>query len=94
MKKSATMALDFIAKYGHAVISNGPFYIDKYLPAELHLELRAFRDPRYPFTAEYWIKKLPYIVMEVPSIVIEPELVIPGTAVKVTINVIEHMITP
>lgn len=93
-KKSATMALDFIAKYGHAVISNGPFYIDKYLPAELHLELRAFRDPKYPFTSDYWIKKLPYIVMEVPSIAIEPELVMPGTAVKVTINVVEHMITP
>ncbi len=94
IKKGVDLALDFIAKHGHAVISNGPFYIDKYMPKELHLELRAFRDPRYPFTADYWIKKLPYVVMEVPSVSVEPTLVMPGTAIDISVNVIEHMISP
>ncbi|QDA31453.1 peptide ABC transporter substrate-binding protein [Thermococcus indicus] len=36
-------AIEWISVKGHAVISNGPFYIEKYEPRTLYLELRAFR---------------------------------------------------
>jgi len=44
--------LNWINSKDHAVISNGPFYLDYYDPDDLILELRAFRDPTYPFTLE------------------------------------------
>jgi len=58
MSEAASLAIGFIETHGHAAISNGPFYIDKYVPAEMYLELKAFRDPTYPFTPDYWQKKL------------------------------------
>ena len=91
---AANKALKFIEKYGHAVIGNGPFYISKYLPAELHLELEAFRDPRYPFTEDYWIKKLPYILLEVKAIKISAGIIAPGEKLVITVEVVDHMISP
>jgi len=55
---SYTAAIAWIAQHGHAYISTGPFYIEKYDPATNYMELTAFRDPAYPFTPEYWPQTL------------------------------------
>lgn len=39
---------------GHLIISNGPFYFEKYDPVGLFVILKAFRDPTYPFTSDDW----------------------------------------
>lgn len=44
----------WIAKHGNAVISNGPFYLDSYLPEARTITLKAFENPTYPFPAGYW----------------------------------------
>ncbi len=44
-------AHDWFDKYGHLVISNGPFFLAAYDPPAQFAELDAFRDPTYPFTA-------------------------------------------
>ncbi|WP_297206728.1 ABC transporter substrate-binding protein [uncultured Brachyspira sp.] len=49
-------AIDFIDKYGHAYISNGPFFISRIDSKANYIELTAFKD--YSYTAEYWIKRL------------------------------------
>lgn len=47
-------ALNFIDKYGHAYISNGQYYLAKFDTASNFAELRAFRDPTYPYEKGYW----------------------------------------
>ncbi|MDH7485352.1 MAG: ABC transporter substrate-binding protein [Anaerolineae bacterium] len=42
-------ALDWFDRYGHLVISNGPFILARYDPPAQFAELHAFRDPAYPF---------------------------------------------
>ena len=49
-----TAALAFIDKYGHAYISNGPFFISKVDYNANYIELSAFRD--YPYKADYFPK--------------------------------------
>ena len=48
----ATLA--FIAKYGHAYVSNGPFVISKIDTNTNSVQLDAFRD--YPYKSDYWPK--------------------------------------
>jgi len=42
-------AIDWFNKYGHLIISNGPFYLYAIDTAKQYIELRAFRDPTYPY---------------------------------------------
>src|SRR5574340_687983 len=39
----------WIDEHNHAVISNGPFYVDSYLPEARTITIKAFDDPTYPF---------------------------------------------
>jgi peptide/nickel transport system substrate-binding protein len=47
-------ALDWFREKGHLVISNGPYYLQRYDPPAQYAELRAFRDPSYPFKPGDW----------------------------------------
>lgn len=49
-------SISWIAKHGHAVIGNGPYYLDAYYPDARKMTLKAFVDPTYPFEAGYWKK--------------------------------------
>jgi len=51
-----TASLKFINTYGHAHISNGPYFISK-ISGEDFIELTATRDDSYPFTAVDWTKR-------------------------------------
>ncbi len=42
-------AIQWFETYGHLIISNGPFYLYAIDPEIQYIELRAFRDPTYPF---------------------------------------------
>jgi peptide/nickel transport system substrate-binding protein len=42
-------AQDWFDEHGHLVISNGPFWLDRYDPAAQFAQLQANRDPGYPF---------------------------------------------
>jgi len=45
---------DWIAKNNHAVISNGPFYLNAYSPESRTISVFAFNDESYPFKAGHW----------------------------------------
>jgi len=55
MRARYDAALDWVDEHGHLLISNGPFYMDSWNPTANSAVLKAFRDPTYPFKAEYWI---------------------------------------
>ncbi len=44
----------WIGEHGNAMISNGPFFLDSYLPEARTITLKAFDDPAYPFPTGYW----------------------------------------
>ena len=45
---------EWITKNNHAVISNGPFYLDSYSPESRTISVSAFEDESYPFKAGHW----------------------------------------
>jgi len=49
-------AIAWIAEKNHAVISNGPFYLEGYSPESRLIKVRAFDDESYPFDAGHWSK--------------------------------------
>ncbi len=46
----------WIAQHNHAVISNGPYYLDMYSPDARKMIIKAFVDQTYPFKVGYWNK--------------------------------------
>ncbi len=53
-KERYAHGIKFIDTYGHAFISNGPYYMTKLDTANNFVELSAFRDAAYPFEKGYW----------------------------------------
>ena len=49
-------AAAWIEERNHAVISNGPFYLEGYSPESRLIKIRAFDDESYPFDAGHWSK--------------------------------------
>ncbi len=49
-------SISWITQHGHAVISNGPYYLDSYSPDARKITIKAFDDPTYPFKSGYWKK--------------------------------------
>ena len=47
-------SIEWIEEKDHAVISNGPFYLEEYSPESRFIKIRAFDDPSYPFEAGHW----------------------------------------
>jgi peptide/nickel transport system substrate-binding protein len=45
---------EWITKNNHAVISNGPFYLNSYSPESRTISVSAFDDESYPFKAGHW----------------------------------------
>ncbi len=53
-KKRYDASIRWITNHNHAVISNGPFYLDSYNPSGRIITIKAFRDPSYPFEQGHW----------------------------------------
>ncbi|HYX71514.1 MAG TPA: hypothetical protein VE732_01980, partial [Nitrososphaera sp.] len=47
-------SISWIENHGHAIISNGPFYLDNFNVAGGTVTITAFRDPSYPFEVGHW----------------------------------------
>jgi len=47
-------SINWIQDNDHAVISNGPFYLERYSPESRTISIKAFDDPTYPFQVGYW----------------------------------------
>jgi len=67
-------SIGWIDQRNHAVISNGPFYLESYAPESRTITLRAFDDPGYPFGRGHWAQfedvSFPAITkIDVPSII-------------------------
>ena len=76
-------SLAFIAKYGHAYISNGPFMITKVDTTTNSIELDAFRD--YPYKADYWPKAFRLEITRIDNVQV-PATATRKNDVKITIT--------
>ncbi len=58
-------SINWIEKKNHAVISNGPFYLETYSPESRTIQVKAFEDKSYPFEIGTWSK---FESMQFPNI--------------------------
>ena len=71
-------SIAWIAKYNHAVISNGPYYLDNYSPESRTITVNSFIDESYPYGVGYWNEfenvRFPKIVgVDVPDFILRGE---------------------
>ena len=69
-----TASINWIQENNHAVISNGPFYLEGYTPESRTIVINAFEDESYPYSAGHWREfeetKFPKIMgADVPDLV-------------------------
>ncbi|MDE1725114.1 MAG: ABC transporter substrate-binding protein [Thaumarchaeota archaeon] len=81
----------WIAKHGHAVISNGPYYLDAYYPDARKMVLKSFVDSTYPFSANHWRKFENVSMPKIESVTVPP-IVSLGSKVVVPISVTPNSI--
>ena len=77
-------AQDWFDEKDHLVISQGPFYLERFDPPAQFAELDAFRDPSYPFTAGDFYRGDPP-TLAITDVAAEP--VVPGEAAVVEATV-------
>ncbi len=73
----------WINDHKHAWISQGPYYLDTFDKDKQKAVIKAFRDPTYPFTADYWVKGAvvapKMVITETPRLIIGNATTIPIT---------------
>lgn len=77
-------SLDWFDERGHLVVSNGPYSLWRYDPPAQYAELRAFREPNYPFRPGDWLFGAP------PGLTITPPAsarVVAGDDIDLEVNV-------
>jgi len=79
-------AIAWIDAHQNAYINNGPFSINSVDLNANFVELKAFRDPAYPFEAGSWSRYFKIATTRIDSIA-PPPLALHGKAVPVTIKV-------
>ncbi len=84
----------FVTAKGHLVVSNGPYYIEKYIPEQMYVELKAFRDQTYPFTPDYWLRIFEVSQLKLGGAVMVPTIIVTGYQAEVEVPVIKYMIFP
>ena len=84
-------AINFIDTYGHAFISNGPYYIVSYNPTTHKMVLKWFKD--YPFKPGYWNTKLEVWAIGVTNLK-APSVVVAGTPLQITFNTKLYRLAP
>ena len=47
-------SINWIEQNNHAVISNGPFYVENYSPESRTISIKAYQDSTYPFEQNHW----------------------------------------
>jgi peptide/nickel transport system substrate-binding protein len=79
-------SISWIENHGHAIISNGPFYLDNFNVAGGTVTINAFRDPSYPFEAGHWAHYETPRVADISSIDV-PRIVQIGQPTSMKVNV-------
>jgi len=78
-------SISFIEEHNHALIGDGPFYVEYYDQTKSEIILYAFRDPRYPYTPHDYMAR--YNVDNIPPTIalqISPQTVEVGNSTLIT----------
>ena len=78
-------SIDWIDQYGHAVISNGPFYLEGYSPDSRSITIKSFDSSGYPLEQGIW-KEFEYAKYPIIESVIINELIQKGTELDIPIE--------
>ncbi len=78
-------SINWIQENNHAIISNGPFFLDSYSPESRTITIIAFDDPTYPLESGIWSE---FEIVQFPQIenVELPELVVKGEELSIPIQ--------
>jgi peptide/nickel transport system substrate-binding protein len=79
-------SISWIENHGHAIISNGPFYLDNFNVAGGTITINAFRDSSYPFEAGHWSQYETPLLAEINSVDV-PRIVAMGQDTPIKVNV-------
>jgi peptide/nickel transport system substrate-binding protein len=79
-------SINWIDNHGHAIISNGPFYLDNFNAAGGTITIKAFRDSSYPFEVGHWSRYETPRIADITSVAV-PRLVDMGQPTSVNVNV-------
>jgi peptide/nickel transport system substrate-binding protein len=79
-------SINWIDNHGHAIISNGPFYLDNFNAAGGTITIKAFRDSSYPFEVGHWSQYETPRIADITSVDV-PRLVNMGQPTSVNVNV-------
>lgn len=79
-------SISWIAEHGHAVISNGPYYLDSYSPDARKITIKAFDDPTYPFKSGYWEKFEDISIPTIQNVEVPTDIIL-GTNLTIPISV-------
>ena len=79
-------SMDWISQYGHAVISNGPFYLQGYSPDSRSITIKSFDSSGYPLTQGIW-KDFEHAEFPIIESVNIEKLVQKGTKLDIPIKV-------
>ncbi|MFL6479517.1 MAG: ABC transporter substrate-binding protein [Nitrososphaera sp.] len=79
-------SIDWIERHGHAIISNGAFYLDNFNPAGGTITINAFRDASYPFEAGHWSNYESPQLADITSVDV-PRIVAAGQPASIKVDV-------
>ena len=79
-------SISWIENHGHAVISNGAFYLDNFNVAGGTITINAFRDASYPFEAGHWSNYETPKLVDITGVEV-PRIVSMGQATPIKVNV-------
>jgi peptide/nickel transport system substrate-binding protein len=81
-------SISWIENHGHAIISNGPFYLDNFNAAGGTITINAFRDASYPFEMGHWSQYESPALAEISTVDV-PRILTMGqpTPIKVSVEV-------
>ena len=79
-------SISWIENHGHAIISNGAFYLDNFNVAGGTITINAFRDASYPFEAGHWSNYETPRLADITSVDV-PRIVSMGQPTPIKVNV-------
>ena len=79
-------SISWIENHGHAIISNGAFYLDNFNVAGGTITINAFRDASYPFEAGHWSNYETPRLADITGVEV-PRIVTMGQATPIKVNV-------
>lgn len=78
-------AINWIEQKNHAIISNGPFYLERYSPEARTMEIKSFDNPTYPFGTGHWQEFEDVRLPKITKVNI-PEYVLRGNILQIPIQ--------